>query len=159
MTPTESSPVFSLVTEVEPGLLFAVDDEMYELYTLDHLSPAQAATLRVLMRRENILTAQMEKEEKRSKLDEITRELNALRIELITMMSTLPAAVAEKLTVQQQKIVLDHIAQVADARMCPECQTRNDNDAKVCKECGHHLRGEIVDGEVKELPAGEAQTA
>lgn len=100
--------IFDLSTAVEPPLTFEVDGQPYELRTVSHLNVLEEAKLRRLFRREQVLDRQLAqlKPTDEAAMQRIGEQLRGLRIELITMMTSLPAETAERLpTLGQQKLI------------------------------------------------------
>lgn len=100
--------LMDLSTEVEPALTFTVDGEPYDLRTVSHLSKIEEARLRTLNKQEEFILAKIEATEpdKESVLMSLHERLFDLRIVLITMMTTLPKELVEKLNpMVQQKLI------------------------------------------------------
>ena len=100
--------LLDLSTSIEPPLVFTVDDEPYQLRTVSHLNKLEEARLRTLNKQEEFVLAQIDEAnpENEPKLMALHEKLFDLRIELITMMTSLPREKAEKLPpIQQQNLI------------------------------------------------------
>jgi hypothetical protein len=113
-TPTEEGAlrgrVLDLSTTVDPPPIVAIDDEEFELRTMEHLSPLDEAKLRALVAKEERFTDQLTKvpTTDNNRLEAIAMQLRKTRIDLILLMTTIPKEKIEALPVpaQQQLIAL-----------------------------------------------------
>lgn len=107
---TDAKSLIDLSTAVEPSLPFTVDGEVYELRTISHLSKMEEARLRTLNKQEEFILAKIEAadpEKQKTVVLDLHKKLFDLRIELITMMTSLPQEKAEALPpMMQQKLIV-----------------------------------------------------
>lgn len=103
--------LLDLSTVVEPPLTFTVDDQPYELRTISHLSKLEEARLRTLNKQEEFILAKIDAIDPNNEdaLMALHEKLFDLRIELITMMTSLPREKAEKLPPMQQQNLINFV--------------------------------------------------
>jgi hypothetical protein len=94
--------LFDLTTEVEPAQTFTVDGDEYKLLGMQHLSPDQEAKATAVFTRFQQLVRRLDRSGSDSDAERISKQLRTRRLELITMMTTIPMDVAEKLPVTAQ---------------------------------------------------------
>jgi len=103
--------LLDLSTAVEPPLVFTVDGQPYKLRTISHLSKLEEARLRTLNKQEEFILAKIDAIDPNleDKLMALHEKLFDLRIELITMMTSLPREKAEKLPPIQQQNLINYV--------------------------------------------------
>lgn len=111
-TPAEETAVrgrvLDLSTSVDPPPIVAIDDEEFELRTMEHLSPVGEAKLRALVAKEERYTDQLSRlpASDDTRLEAVAGQLRKTRIDLIILMTNIPKATIEKLPVPaQQKLI------------------------------------------------------
>jgi len=104
------SPLFDISTEVSEPVPFAVDGELYHIHGFEHMSRADEARTSALFARYNRLSRMLGEEKKQSEAERIAAAMYDLRMELLTSLTDLPRAVAEKLPMSGQAKLMTAIA-------------------------------------------------
>ena len=106
---SEKRQLIQLSTSVVPATIFTVDDEEHKILGLEHLSEDDEAGVMGLFSQYGQLNDKLSTVKRRSDAEKVARRLRQLRIELLTFMTDLPAALAEKLPLSQQLILIEAI--------------------------------------------------
>lgn len=92
-----SDHILSLSTQVEPAKKFEIDDDEYDLLGVEHLSPEQEATVTARFVRFSQIARAMDRTTNERQQEKLAAQLRERRIDLITLLTTVPREVAEKL--------------------------------------------------------------
>lgn len=94
--------ILELSTEVEPAKTFTVDDEEYKLLGLEHLSDEDEAKATAAFTRFGQLLNALDRANSDQQATRLSKQLRERRIELITMLTTIPKDVASRLPLSAQ---------------------------------------------------------
>src|SRR4051794_24435684 len=97
-----SDHILELSTEVEPAKTFTVDDEEYKLLGLEHLSDEDEARATAAFTRFGQLVRALDRSNSDQAAKRLAKQLRDRRIELITMLTSIPTEVADKLPLSAQ---------------------------------------------------------
>jgi hypothetical protein len=97
-----SDHILTLSTTVEPAKKFAVDDEVYELLGMEHLSPEDEARATAAFSRFGQIARKLDRSTNDNEAKRLALALRGRRIELISMLTTIPREVAETLPLTAQ---------------------------------------------------------
>ena len=98
----ETDPILELSTHVEPPKIFKVDDTEYQLLGLEHLSAADEAKATALFTRFGQLVQLLDSASNDRSAEQVAQNLRNRRIDLISLLTTIPRATAETLPLRAQ---------------------------------------------------------
>ena len=104
---SDRSPILALSTRVVEPRRFTVDDEPYDLLSLEHLGKDDEAEVMAMFARYQRLALRLRVVNSESKGREAARRMRELRERLLTKMTTMPLDVASKLPLSQQVVLLE----------------------------------------------------
>lgn len=94
--------ILSLSTEVEPAQKFEIDGTEYDLLGVEHLSPEQEASATAKFTRFMQIARTLDRTTNERQATNLAKQLRERRIELITLVTTVPKDVAESLPIRGQ---------------------------------------------------------
>lgn len=97
-----SDHILSLTTTIEPAKTFEVDGEAFQLLGFEHLSPEEEARATAAFTRFAQLDTRLSNAKSDAEAQQFATQLRKRRIQLITMLTTLPTEIAEKLPISAQ---------------------------------------------------------
>lgn len=97
-----SDHILELTTEVEPAKTFLVDEEEYKLLGLEHLSDEDESKATAAFTRFQQIAMQLSRTKNDRQAQQLAKQLRTRRLELITMLTTIPKDVADKLPLSAQ---------------------------------------------------------
>ena len=101
--------LLQLSTSVVPATIFTVDDDEFKILGLEHLSEDEEASIMGLFSQYGQLNDKLAAVKRRDDAEMVARKLRRLRLELLVRMTDLPAAVAEKLPLSQQLLLIEAV--------------------------------------------------
>lgn len=112
MTTTDNTarvPVLELTTQVAPAPIFTVDGQEYELLGLEHLSAEDESHAAALFARFSRIARSLDVAENDQKAADLAKAMRKKRVEIISLLTTMPAALVAALKVEQQVQLLGAI--------------------------------------------------
>ena len=105
-------PEFEFSTAVVPPIKFKIDDDMYEMRTVSHITPREEAKLRVFFRTETYINGQITlaiSDRKHKLAMKHSEEQTELRWRIVEMMTNIPRPVLEEMRVEDEHELIGHI--------------------------------------------------
>jgi hypothetical protein len=106
-----SDHILSLSTTVEPPKTFEVDSESYDLLGFSHLSPEDEARAQALFARFFALNRALDNAPNEKQGESFAKRVREKRLQILTMLTTMPMEVAERLPLDAQAQVFRAVAE------------------------------------------------
>ena len=109
-----------LSTQVAPPKKFTVDDEEFELLTMENIGRDDEARLSMLFHRFEKLLSKLDRATRDDDAQRTAERVRATRIEIITTFTTLPLEIADNLPLPAQNALLKAVGQATGESVADE---------------------------------------
>lgn len=130
-TPTEAEPddyVLEISTEAVPAQKFKIDEEVYQLFSFEHLSPKQEAKVTACFARFQRTYLALDRAKTETQAEKIAEKVREHRLRLIGLMTDVPYEVYEPLSPAKQGQILRAIQDEIGAEAEDELGVEDDGE-------------------------------